>query len=52
MHQVIASLDQVAADAYGATLIGEKAENLKYLALAHERGVGNQDWKAVPHVEI
>jgi uncharacterized protein (DUF362 family) len=52
MHQVIASLDQVAADSYGATLIGEKPERVKYLALAHERGIGNQDWQAVEHVEV
>ncbi|MFO7179818.1 MAG: DUF362 domain-containing protein [Pseudomonadota bacterium] len=52
MHQVIASLDQVAVDAYGATLIGEKPENVKYLALAHERGIGTMHWQDVPHVEV
>ena len=40
MHQVIASLDQVAADAYGCTLIGEKPENVPYLKMGHERGIG------------
>lgn len=52
MNQVIASLDQVAADAYGATLIGEKPANVKYLALAHQRGIGNQNWEQVPRVEV
>lgn len=52
MHQVIASLDQVAVDAYGATLIGEKPENVKYLAMAHERGIGNMNWKEIPYVEV
>jgi uncharacterized protein (DUF362 family) len=52
VHQVIASVDQVAADAYGVTLIGERPENVKYLALAHERGIGNQHWQAVRHVEV
>ncbi len=52
MHQVIASLDQVAADSYGATLIGAKPERVKYLALAHERGIGNQDWRTVEHVVV
>ncbi len=52
MHQVIASLDQVAADAYGATLIGERPERVKYLALAHERGIGQRDWRAVELVEV
>jgi uncharacterized protein (DUF362 family) len=52
MHQVIASLDQVAADSYGCTLIGEKPENVKYLALAEKRGIGKMDWRAVGHVEV
>jgi uncharacterized protein (DUF362 family) len=52
MHQVIASLDQVAVDAYGATLIGEKPERVRYLKLGHERGIGNMDFMNVPHVEV
>ncbi len=52
LHQVIASLDQVAADSYGATLIGEKPENVLYLKMGHERGLGNMDWQAVPRVEV
>lgn len=52
MHQVVASLDQVAVDAYGTTLIGEKVENVKYLKLGHERGLGNMYWEKVPHVEV
>jgi len=52
MHQVIASLDQVAADAYGATLIGELPENVKYLKLGHERGIGNMNWQQVPQIEV
>src|SRR5882724_12107344 len=51
VHQVIASLDQVAADAYGCTLIGEHASNVKYLKLGHERGIGNMFWEQLPHVE-
>lgn len=52
MHQVIASLDQVAVDAYGATLIGEKPENVRYLKLGHERGIGNMNWHEVPQIEV
>lgn len=52
LHQVIASLDQVAVDAYGATLIGEKPANVKYLALGEERGLGKVSWADVPHVEV
>jgi uncharacterized protein (DUF362 family) len=40
MNTVLASVDQVAADAYACTLIGQKAENLAYLAMAEERGIG------------
>jgi uncharacterized protein (DUF362 family) len=52
MHQVIASLDQVTADAYGCTLIGEKPEHVRYLKLGHERGIGRMDFENVPHVEV
>ncbi len=36
MNTVLATIDQVAADAYGCTLIGQRPENLPYLA--HGRG--------------
>jgi uncharacterized protein (DUF362 family) len=52
LHQVIASLDQVAVDAYGSTLIGEKPENVRYLKLGSERGIGNMNWQSLPRVEV
>lgn len=52
VHQVIASVDQVAADAYGCTLIGQKPENIGYLKLATERGIGVVDWRSLRHVEV
>jgi uncharacterized protein (DUF362 family) len=52
VHQVIASLDQVAADAYACTLIGEKPENIAYLHMGHERGIGSMHWERVPRVEV
>jgi hypothetical protein len=52
MHQVIASSDQVAADAYGATLIGEKPERVGYLALGQSRGLGTINWQKLRHVEV
>lgn len=52
MHQVIAGLDQVAVDAYGCTLIGEKPENVKYLALGEQRGLGTVNWRSLRHVEV
>jgi uncharacterized protein (DUF362 family) len=52
MHQVIAGIDQVACDAYGCGLIGEKVENVRYLKLALERKIGNPDWQSAAHVEV
>jgi uncharacterized protein (DUF362 family) len=52
VHQVIASIDQVAADAYGCTLIGQRPENIQYLKLGSERGIGVMDWRSLPHVEV
>jgi uncharacterized protein (DUF362 family) len=52
MNQVIASLDQVAADAYGCTLIGQKAENLAYLKMGQERGLGTMDWQKLRTKEV
>jgi len=52
MHQVIASLDQVAVDAYGCTLIGEKPANVKYLKMGHDREIGNMNADQVPRVEV
>jgi uncharacterized protein (DUF362 family) len=50
--QVIASLDQVAVDAYGATLIGERWENIGYLRLGEQRGLGIQDPSRIMRVEV
>ena len=52
VHQVIASVDQVAADAYGCTLIGQKPENIEYLKLGHERGIGVMHWETLPYVVV
>jgi uncharacterized protein (DUF362 family) len=47
MDTVIASTDQVAADAFGCTLIGQRPENLPYLRMAQERGIGTTDWRTL-----
>lgn len=52
MHQVVASLDQVAVDAYGATLIGESPNNIGYLALGEQRGLGTMDYLSLEPVEV
>lgn len=43
LFQVIASVDQVAADAYACSLIGETPMNIGYLRLGLERGLGTVD---------
>jgi uncharacterized protein (DUF362 family) len=52
MNTVIASIDQVAADAFGCTLIGKSPEELPYLRMGKERGLGTIDWKSLRHVEV
>ncbi|MCH2109093.1 MAG: DUF362 domain-containing protein [Polyangiaceae bacterium] len=43
MHQVVASLDEVAADTYGAGLVGVDPKTVGYLRLGVERGLGSMD---------
>jgi uncharacterized protein (DUF362 family) len=52
MHTVIASVDQVASDAYGCTLIGQKRENLAYLAMGEKRGLGTTRWESLRVREV
>ena len=52
MRTVVASIDQVAADAYGCQLIGRTAEEIPYIRMAHERGLGTMNWKDLRWVEV
>ncbi len=52
MHTVIATVDQVAADAFGCTLIGQKRENLPYLAMGEKRGLGTMRWENLRVKEV
>jgi uncharacterized protein (DUF362 family) len=52
MDTVIATVDQVAADAFGCTLIGQRPENLPYLRMAQERGIGTSDWRTLRPREL
>lgn len=49
---VVAGVDQVAIDAYGATLFGMKGEDLGYVKLAAEMGVGQADLTRVTIREV
>ncbi|HXX68522.1 MAG TPA: DUF362 domain-containing protein [Polyangiaceae bacterium] len=52
MHTVIASVDQVAADAFACTLIGQKRENLPYLTMGEKRGLGTTRWESLRVKEV
>jgi uncharacterized protein (DUF362 family) len=52
MHQVIASVDQVAADAYACQLIGVKREDLAYIQMGHDRGLGTMYWENLRRAEV
>lgn len=45
VKKVIAGVDPVAVDAFGATLFGMKASDISHIRLAHELGVGEIDLK-------
>jgi len=46
-NTMIVSTDQVAADAYGATLLGKNLSQLIFIAKAQESGVGTADYGAL-----
>jgi uncharacterized protein (DUF362 family) len=52
MNTVIATVDQVAADAYGCTLIGQHRDNVPYLKMGHERGLGTMYWENLRWKEV
>jgi uncharacterized protein (DUF362 family) len=47
LDTVIAGVDQVAVDSFGATLFGKKADDLGYLRAAKRAGLGRTDIKAL-----
>jgi len=47
MNKVIASHDMVAADAYAATLFGLRGEDIDYVKLSSEMGLGTLDLSAI-----
>jgi uncharacterized protein (DUF362 family) len=52
MNTVIASVDQVAADAFACLLIGQHRDNLPYLKMGHERGLGTMYWENLRVKEV
>ena len=52
MNTIVASVDQVAADAFACTLIGQHRDNLAYLKMGHERGIGTMYWENLRVKEV
>jgi uncharacterized protein (DUF362 family) len=44
LKTVVAGVDPIAVDAYGASFLGLKAEQIPYIMLGHERGLGNKNY--------
>lgn len=51
-NTMIISTDQVAADAFGATLLGKNTNELPFIKKAQEAGAGNADFKALNPVMV
>lgn len=53
MNTIVAGTDMVAVDAYGYThLLERDLANLTYIHKAHERGLGNMNWKETSYKEV
>ena len=51
-HTMIVSTDQVAADAFGATLLGKSLHDLPHIAKAAAAGAGTADYQSLNPVQV
>jgi uncharacterized protein (DUF362 family) len=49
---LIVGTDQVAVDAFGATLLGKTAADLPFIAKAEALGAGSADYRALSPIEV
>jgi uncharacterized protein (DUF362 family) len=49
---MIVGTDQVAVDAYGATLLGKTAGELTFIVKAEAEGLGTSDWRSLNPVML
>ena len=49
---MIVSTDQVAADAFGATLLGKTVADLPYIVKAEAAGLGTADYESLSPVRV
>ena len=47
LNQIVAATDTVAADAYGAKILGFSPEKIPHIRLAHQMGLGEMDLQSV-----
>lgn len=54
MKTIVAGIDPVAIDACGATFLDLRAEQLPYITIAHQRGLGNKNFAEldVKHINL
>ncbi len=51
-NTIVATVDQVAGDAYACQLIGEKPDGIGYIRQAHQRGIGTMDLRKIRTKEV
>jgi uncharacterized protein (DUF362 family) len=51
-NAVAASTDEVAIDAFGATLLGRRPDEIEFIRLAESRGLGTADYRSLGPVEL
>jgi uncharacterized protein (DUF362 family) len=52
LDTIAAAVDQVAADAWGASLLGHKPQEIGYIAEASNRRLGNAAWESLNPVRV
>ena len=51
-NTIIAGLDEIALDSYSLRFLDLKAEDVPFLTMGEQRGIGVTDWKSLDYVEI
>jgi uncharacterized protein (DUF362 family) len=51
-NTIIVGLDEIALDSYSLRFLDLKAEDVPFLTMGEERGLGVTDWKSLDYVEI
>jgi uncharacterized protein (DUF362 family) len=49
---IVAGVDQVAVDAFGATLLGLRPQDIGYIVEGHARGLGNMNYEALSPARV